>query len=301
MSAASGPSEDFMESLARLSFAEFLANSPPGTLARLTDLARRRYQNANEVVLPDLTISCSNPICGGIRQFRPKERRQAVGDDEPHVFCNFVCRNCEQEKKAYALVLYIDDKSSQVAEEAYAIKVGELPAFGPPIPTRTISLVGPDRDIFLQGRRCENQGFGIGAYAYYRRVIENQWHRLLGEIAKACERTSADSALVAQLRAAQKETSFKRAFDTVTGAIPSTLLINGQSPLTLLHTVLSDGVHDRTDEECLEQARSIRVVLYDLAERLDQVLRDQSELDGAVSVLMRTMSERKKPSSPKTT
>lgn len=52
------------------------------------------------------------------------------------------------------------------------------------------------------------------------------------------------------------------------GWIPQTLLINGHNQLTLLHSALSEGLHDQTDEKCLELATSIRVVLTDLADRL---------------------------------
>jgi len=47
-----------------------------------------------------------------------------------------------------------------------------------------ITLIGPDREIFLRGRRAENQGLGIGAFAYYRRVVENQKGRIITQIGK---------------------------------------------------------------------------------------------------------------------
>ena len=37
-------------------------------------------------------------------------------------------------------------------------KFGELPEYGPPTPARLIKLIGPDRELFLKGTRCENQG-----------------------------------------------------------------------------------------------------------------------------------------------
>ena len=47
-----------------------------------------------------------------------------------------------------------------------ALKFGEFPAFGPPVPPRVLSLIGPDKDLFLKGRRSEIQGLGVGAFAY---------------------------------------------------------------------------------------------------------------------------------------
>lgn len=50
-----------------------------------------------------------------------------------------------------------------------------------------ISLIGPDKELYLQGRRSESRGFGIGAFSYYRRVVENQKSRIIEEIAKAAK------------------------------------------------------------------------------------------------------------------
>jgi hypothetical protein len=58
------------------------------------------------------------------------------------------------------------------------------------------------------------------------------------------------------------------------------------NPLTLLHTALSDGLHEQSDEHCLELATSIRVVLADLSERIEKVTKDERELKQAVSRLL---------------
>lgn len=58
------------------------------------------------------------------------------------------------------------------------------------------------------------------------------------------------------------------------------------NPLTLLHTALSEGLHTEDDHTCLELAQSIRTVLTELAERMSAVLKDQQELQTAVSKLL---------------
>src|SRR5215203_6012781 len=78
-------------------------------------------------------------------------------------------------------------------------KFGEHPVFGPPTSSRLISLAGPDRETFLKGRRCENQGLGIGAFVYYRRVIENQNNRILDEIIKVALRLGAPPDAIREL------------------------------------------------------------------------------------------------------
>jgi hypothetical protein len=42
--------------------------------------------------------------------------------------------------------------------------------------------------------------------------------------------------------------------------IPQARLINGHNPLTLLHNALSAGLHEQSDETCLELAQAVRVV-----------------------------------------
>jgi hypothetical protein len=90
---------------------------------------------------------------------------------------------------------------------------------------------------------------------------------------------------ISDLEAALKETQFSKAVESIKHGIPESLLIKGQNPLTLLHSALSDGVHDRTDEECLMLATSVRVILVELAERLSQSLKDDAELGAALSKL----------------
>ena len=50
-------------------------------------------------------------------------------------------------------------------------------------------------------------------------------------------------------------------------------------------------MHEQTDEKCLELAHDVRVVLIELSERLGQALKDEAELDSAVSRLMKARQD----------
>jgi hypothetical protein len=191
------------------------------------------------------------------------------------------CRNCKYGTKIFSLWI-----SSLTVESATAMKLGEWPEFGPPTPSRVITLLGPDRDLFLRGRRSENQGLGIGAFGYYRRVVENQKNRIIGQIIRVSEKLGAEPELLLELKAAQTETQFSKAIESIRHGIPQALLIDGHNPLTLLHTALSKGLHAESDSDCLELAKSIRVVLTELADRMGHTLKDKTELTQAVSRLL---------------
>jgi hypothetical protein len=198
-------------------------------------------------------------------------------------FVPYSCRNCQEKRKTFSLAAILD---ADGYSGGTILKLGELPAFGPPVPSRAVTLIGPDREIFLSGRRAENRGLGIGAFAYYRRVVENQKGRIIQQMAKVAAKLGASEADLKLFEAAAKETQFSSAIDKIKAAIPASLRIDGHNPLTLLHDALSDGLHERSDEECLEYAREIHLVLTDLAERMSQALKETSELKEAVSKLL---------------
>lgn len=197
------------------------------------------------------------------------------------VFMLYMCRNCERTLKRYALIIRPGSKALR-RDIGEVIKIGEWPPFGPITPPRFVSLIGPDRELFLKGRRAEINGLGIGAFAYYRRVVENNKERLLDAIIKVGEKTGVDQAVVAALQEAKKETQFSKAIVDIKDAIPDAIRINGQNPLSLLHGPLSEGIHDKTDEECLELASSVREVLFAMAEQIGEALREKKALDDAI-------------------
>jgi hypothetical protein len=143
-------------------------------------------------------------------------------------------------------------------------------------------LVGPDRELFLKGRRAELRGLGIGAFAYYRRVLEQQKSRIIEEMRKVAARLEVPAAILKRFDEAVAESQFSTAVDKIKDAIPESLRIKNQNPLLLLHDAVSEGLHRKTDEECLELATSIRVVLTELAERISNALKDDQELKQAL-------------------
>lgn len=268
-------------------FSEFLESTPPSNLTYIADLSENMrngtYTHYN-LLTPDIQLHCPEDACNGTRFFRCTNDQPSVPDDDfNHFYITYRCSNCQKTTKTFSLAAQ-NDKG---ANSGRCYKFGEFPVYGPPTPSRLIKLIGPDREIFLKGRRCENQGLGIGAFVYYRRVVENQKGRIIDEIIKVSKKLSVKPSIIAVLEAAKAETQFSKALASVKDAMPQTLLINGHNPLTLLHAALSDGLHDKSDEHCLEIASSVRVILAELSERLVQALKDEAELNHALSRIMK--------------
>jgi hypothetical protein len=279
-----------------ISIKEFLETAPPGDTAAVKDMATKRTNASRrsyyELNLPMIELHCDSTFCAGLRLFEPITTRVSAPECSPgewvRVYLSYRCRNCLQAHKTYAVAVYCPSPApAGKTTNGVFYKYGERPPFGPPTPSRVITILGPEKDYYLKGRRAESQGMGLGAFAYYRRVVENQKNRLLDEIIRVAEQIGASAEMLDDLNRAKKEKQFALTVDRVKHGIPPALLVNGHhNPLTLLHKALSEGLHAQSDEECLASATSIRVVLADLADRLGHALKDRAELDTAVSKLL---------------
>jgi hypothetical protein len=265
------------------SLEKFLEGVPPYQERQVEDLFSPR---TNDLSTGEVNLSCGNQKCSDIRLFRRETSNVTtvgVADRGQFAFISYRCKNCAQQQKFFALLV---KRIRAGTGEGTAMKLGEYPAFGPPTPSRLISLVGPDQELFLKGRRAENNGLGIGAFAYYRRIVKSQKDRIIAEIRRVAERTGATEQELALYDRAAKETQFTNAVRIIKDSVPRSLLIDGQeNPLILLHDAISNGLHAQTDEENLESATHIRVVLADLVERVANALRDDSELKSSIAKL----------------
>ena len=158
-------------------FSQFLESTPPSRTVVVADVwsVYRNELGASWLGLskPKIDLFCEDEKCKGIRVFRTFHHSdKPITNEFTYEHVTYKCSNCMKTEKTYFIALKIDEKKK--GENGYAYKFGEMPPFGPRTPSKLIGLIGPDREEFLKGRDCESQGLGIGAYAYYRRVVENQ-------------------------------------------------------------------------------------------------------------------------------
>ena len=262
----------------------FLESTPPNIPARIpviaTDISpvggRRTYWKADA---PErLQLHCD--VDDGVRRFdASEENRPGFG----FRFLEYVCRDCGESKKTYALKMVLQ----RVGDDGIAeiMKLGEYPPFSAPISARIQKLLDKDDlELYRKGSRSEAQGLGIGAATYFRRIVDSHWELLVKELRRAAEKLGQHD--LAVFDNALQAPQFSAAVKTLKDAIPDKLLIlNGENPLTLLYLPLSVQLHELTDEQCLRQAADIRTVLTALLENIADVLKDQEKLQSAANRL----------------
>ncbi len=241
---------------------------------RMTGSAERPQINT-----PDLRLHCE--VCGGERTFRSNSRLDLTNNKACSGFLSYLCGDCHRQQKMFSLWAAAGETRGGIA-----YKFGESPPFGVPVPNKVLRRFGEDRDNFIKGRQCENQGLGVGAFAYYRRVVENHKNEIFDEIIKVCETLGASEELIEELGSAKKEISFAKAMGQIKTALPQGLWINGHDPLVVLHNALSIGLHNESDAQCLETAHAVRLVLTDLIEKMSFLRQEKSELGDAVQRLV---------------
>ncbi len=169
---------------------DFLQNTPPNKLGHILDLAVPKnagpYPSVEKRInTPELRLHCPHELCKGVRFFRCVDllvdKKSLDQGTLNYLYVRYQCSNCKKTVKVYSLAAQID---TILGPRGTCYKLGEDPPYGPPVSPGLIRLIQPDSDMFMQGRKCENQGFGIGAFTYYRRVVENQKNRILEKIVK---------------------------------------------------------------------------------------------------------------------
>ena len=237
----------------------------------------------HDLVVPDIQLHCGSNSCNGALFFRSTTAPLELPANTWHFFyITYRCSNCRNTEKVFSLAARCE-KGTTIGK---FYKFGELPEYGPPTASRLIKLIGPGpRDVSQGSTLRESGARNRRLWLLSKGRRETRKSEFLGEIIKVAKKLGATTEAVQKLEAAKDETQFSKALDNVKDTIPPVLLINGQNPLRLLHSALSIGLHDGDDDYCLERASSIRVVLAELSERLDQALKDEAELNKALSHL----------------
>jgi hypothetical protein len=172
--------------------------------------------------------------------------RAGVGDKVGWIQRTYTCRNCGQNK----IFFYFFWSSN--GQEGVFFKGGQYPPLqrDPPV-SLSKKLNDVDKDLYRKALTSRNNSYGLGALAYLRRVVENRMNDLLDLLHEAAK----DEAAAEELKKIEEVKKSWRFDDKITYAsklLPAHLTPGGVNPIDRLHDLASDGIHNRTEDECLE-------------------------------------------------
>jgi len=141
---------------------------------------------------------------------------------------------------------------------AVATKVGQFPAPRPIISRELERALGESASLYRKASACEAEGFGVGAFAYYRAVVE----RLVESLGSAKRAGLTESECVqfsTDWQAAERDGS--KRIQLVYDTLPDSLREGVSNPLDYLYSSLSAGLHGGDDEACMREAEGLRELL----------------------------------------
>jgi hypothetical protein len=196
----------------------------------------------------------------------------------------FICKNCEA---ALTVFLKIDISPAGVSE---IVKVGQYPALElEPPPILASAMTKEDLILYRHALTCRNSTFGIGAVGYLRRIVENQINDLLDLIADAAHASDPESPLLARLAEMKGKKRFADKIDYAAEMLPKTIRRGGHNPIATLHDLASDGLHNKSDDECVDIFDGCKLAFEYVITRL----REDHDEDAAYQEAMKALAAKK--------
>lgn len=231
-----------------------------------------------EIPLPSINLFCKN--CESVQTFTMADRRDMFGkiiNDHPKGIPASVtdpntiyARNMAYSSSGAILNVtyncvgcgeFTYHYSIKIGDDLdYIMKIGQFPPLDISVDKNLKKMLGEHEDTYKKGLICESQGYGIGAYAYYRRIVEKVIDGLLEGINDLISDENKEEYKEA-LEQVQKSHSAQDKINIVKDLLPPVLMPAGNNPLKLLYSQLSSGIHSLSDDECLERASNIRNIL----------------------------------------
>jgi hypothetical protein len=183
------------------------------------------------------------------------------------------CLLCSQTQVVY-VVHYKYAKQGNT--QAYILqKIGQHPASSIAISRSLGAHLGESATMYKKALISRNQGYGIAAVAYLRRIVEDKTDELIDIVGQLARGRGLSEADIQGILAAKNQQTYSDKLKVASEVIPATLRPGGSNPFGTLYGLLSDGLHDRTEEECLAIADEIREVFEYVFENLRTQIEDE--------------------------
>jgi len=186
------------------------------------------------------------------------------------------CHLCQQ-RSTHFLVVRL---------EHGVMKVGQFPMQSTRVPSRIEKRLGNSANFYRRALTSRNEGYGIGAVAYFRRVIEDKTNELIDVVADAARAYGISEPDIEKIRAAKNQKVYEDKLKIAAQAIPDVLKPDTANPLQALYDTLSVGIHTQSEDECLKIADEIRDVFDYLFDRLRTEIEDRTSFVNKVKSIV---------------
>lgn len=172
----------------------------------------------------------------------------------------------------------------QFFPEVYLRKFGQFPAIQRSPEKEVYNyLDSQDKEFYNRALANLSIGFGIGAYAYLRRIVENEIKRIVRDVADL-DYAGADQVRKAWLEF-QSNHQMSTLIDSISQFLPVSLKEIGNNPIKTLYQQSSGGIHDFSEQECLDKAKHIDTLLQYVIKRVSALKLEFEQVKVALKAL----------------
>lgn len=194
-------------------------------------------------------------------------------------YFKFSCVSCRKSHREYLVEQVLDENNICLQ------KYGELPR-SKIIRNQVLqNFLKDDLDNYEKAIVCLSHEYGVAAFAYYRRVVENNINNLLDLVQEDTQSSGGDQATLDAIGELRKNTPMSEKIKIANLALPSHLKPEGLNPLGRLYQVLSEGVHSLTEAECLVKAKATSECLTFLVSELASRKKNRNRFKSIVGKL----------------
>lgn len=223
------------------------------------------YREAIDMDAPRYTVP--HPGTGG--------RRSSYEYAESGIYlADLLCQGCHRLVFYCWFWVYVDWEDNQ---KSYVEKIGQYPMWLPHIPDDIRIELGADTELYQKALMNMHFSYGIGACAYFRRLLEKYINPLLILLLQLKKEEGAAEEELAPIREAIEAKDFTRKSKFAADICPQSLIVAGINPLKKLHDLLSDSLHNLEEDEAMNIAMQIQKSLLFVIRRLRSKYNEQRE------------------------
>lgn len=188
------------------------------------------------------------------------------------------CKSCGQFDVHFLLNVYSNKPISNILNNINNTSFSERNGYDFPETNIYIKKVGcsPENKVFIEkaiskhfdketnnwlykAKSLKNLNYGIGAFAYYRRIIEKELIKIIEEIKSLPD--SDNHQIGKLLKEYEDNPKTYTIYENIFQYLPNSLKDLGDNPIQLLYKQTSEGLHSLKEKDCLERAESIDILL----------------------------------------
>ena len=216
-----------------------------------------------------ISFHCDGPECGKETTWVLTAKAQ-VNQSPYFRHVHYQCSLCE---KRNLVVFYLEQNfrtnpvigpqgQKELGFYTQVVKIGQYPALSIAIPKALRKNLGEGAaSLYKKALVCRNEGYGLAAVTYIRRVVEDKTDELIDVVSDLAASHNVEPETIKKIRAAKDErTTYDNKLKIAATVFPDSLVIDGVNPLGELYSLVSAGIHDLTEEECIAVADETKSV-----------------------------------------